>query len=209
MIYDNNTNLLIHLSSKQPEQGSDEWKKKREYQITGSISKKVEKYKNNRNLKINWNSCKFTGNKYTEHGHKYEPYALDLISEKLNDKILKINYIEHKYDKRFACSPDGWCLNNNCLIEIKCPYTEKRVNQLIKKIDQSHYFQIQHSLFVLNSINIDTFCLYCVYDCFNHKVNIERIDYDENYWPTRNQDTEIYLADKKIRNEKLKNLLNF
>lgn len=101
----------------------------------------------------------FTGNKYTERGHEFEPIAReDYEFRKLeNVKLIGVVIL----DDWCLCSPDG-LLNEKGLHQIKCPIfnTQKKYlniiksnptlthNELLRKIDSGYYKQCQYEIFV-------------------------------------------------------------
>jgi putative phage-type endonuclease len=80
-----------------------------------------------------------------------EVYLLD----NSNDKIEEVGFVE--YNEYVGCSPDGF-LNDNQLIEIKCPndfnyfelltISQEELENKIKKTKKNYYYQIQMNLLI-------------------------------------------------------------
>lgn len=62
----------------------------------------------------------FVGNRFTEHGTKYEPEAIALYEKTYNTRVFETGIILHPEHPFIGVSPDG-ITGNGRLIEVKCP----------------------------------------------------------------------------------------
>ena len=160
-------NKLLCISNKFPLQGTMEWINLRKNYITGTKITALKKH-NNFNFSI-FPSKEFTGNKYTRHGNYFEDIAIKKYEIKSFGNVIDLNFITHETIKNLGFSPDGYDVNNNCLIEIKCPYNANLCGDIIK---EEHFDQIQLGLRVLKSHGINTSCMYIVYDTKKDHIDI-------------------------------------
>lgn len=82
----------------------------------------------------------FFGNKFTEHGVKYEDAALMLYNKETGNYLKEgIKNMKHSEYKWVTGRPDA-VTQNNCLVEIKCPY--KKESRIIESEDDvpRHYW---------------------------------------------------------------------
>lgn len=70
----------------------------------------------------------FKGNKYTEHGHYYEPEALLQYEVDYLDKVHSIGFCLHD-SKEFGCSPDA-IKDDGGLVQVKCQYADGHIESL-------------------------------------------------------------------------------
>ena len=198
-----NINKLIYISNKFPLQGTQEWLNIKKKYMSGTL---ITTIKNKRQFNFNiFPSKLFTGNKYTEHGQYFEKVAMKKYEIETYGNIQSLNFIDHAYIKNLGFSPDGYDIHNDCLIEIKCPYSADLFKD---KIKTEHYNQIQLGLLVLKSQGINTYCNYVVYDSKIDKMKITRVDID-NAWYDEDQliyDVKNYFEVKKIHELKVEKL---
>ena len=124
-----------HLKSLfQPEQRTTEWYEMRKTMFTASADvcdicnfNSKSKYSSNVNkvvLKKNGLGPKFTGNKYTEWGCKYEDIAIGIYEARYNKEIWEFGLIQHPTITCLGASPDGITTDGR-MLEIKCPSGRK------------------------------------------------------------------------------------
>ena len=89
---------------------------------------------------------RFSGNKFTEHGVKYEDEARDIYEDLTNKKVLEFGLTLHETINYLGASPDG-ITTDGVLIEIKCP-----LSRVIQPGNIPHHYwpQIQFSLEVFD-----------------------------------------------------------
>ncbi len=126
-------------------------------------------------------------------GTKLEPLVRDWYAKTKNKKVEQIGLAVPIWDMRIGASPDGIILEENGMIEIKCP--NKMYDLLSEHIGKlnngfthdkfyhshiydSHYCQMQGCMKILEK----DWCDYIVYDDTSKKIYTERIYYNENYW---------------------------
>jgi putative phage-type endonuclease len=98
---------------------------------------------------------KFSGNKFTEHGNKYENSALIKYQNESNIKVVKDNKtLKHKVYNWLTGIVDG-ITENNKIIEIKCPYRKKRNINSIDDIPKHYWVQCQVYMNLLDIDNTD------------------------------------------------------
>ena len=110
------------------DQGTDEWLKEREKCISASDAGTAlgeNKYENRYDLILK--KCgkgkKFTGNKFTEHGHKYEDIAAQLYQSMNLVPLHFFGLVVHKDPNiPIGASPDG-IREDGVMLEIKVPMT--------------------------------------------------------------------------------------
>lgn len=139
------------------QQRTEEWFKKRAGRVTGSsvgailgLSPFMKPEDVMRNMVRQYHNApsEFTGNVATNYGTYNEPNALADYELKFDKKVELTGF--HAFEDWLGASPDG-LINDNGLIEIKCPYSLRDKNPPeFKSIDyQTHYWlQIQIQLFV-------------------------------------------------------------
>ena len=178
---------LIKLSKiPQPEQRTQAWHNFRNNKITASSAAKI----------IGWNpyssrkayiqeklglSKPFKGNKYTEHGTKFEQVATNCYELRNNLIIFEFGSIPHpKYDF-IAASPDGISNHEPIMLEIKVP--PKRI---IKDDHIPPEYQVQMQL-QLEVANLEK--------CDFLQMRIDNIEYEEYY---SNNNSDILLNEFKL-----------
>jgi putative phage-type endonuclease len=70
---------------------------------------------------------KFVGNKYTEHGIKFEPIVNTIYSQLNQVDVLEFGLLIHPIHSFLGASPDGITINGK-MLEIKCPSTRQVKN---------------------------------------------------------------------------------
>jgi putative phage-type endonuclease len=109
------------------DQGTKEWLKEREKCISASdagTALGMNKYSNCKELILK--KCnrgpKFTGNKFTDHGHKYEDVAAQLYQTMNLQELYFFGLVLHKDENvPIGASPDG-IRADGVMLEIKVPY---------------------------------------------------------------------------------------
>jgi len=92
-------------------------------------------------------SKKFQGNSFTDRGHLFEPIAINDFETKYFYDVVEIGFIESD-DHLYGCSPDGM-INDNGMIQIKCPIFATQLEYLEKQtVPTNYYKQMQFELFV-------------------------------------------------------------
>lgn len=189
-----NFNKLIYISNKFPLQGTDEWINMKKNYMSGTL---ITTLKNKRKYNFNiFPSKLFTGNKATAHGNYYEKIALRKYEIMKYGYVQSLNFIPHAYIANLGFSPDGYDIHNDCLIEIKCPYTADLFKNNIKK---DHYDQMQLGLQVLRSQGINTYCNYVVYDSKTDVMKIRKVEIDTMWYDEdeMTNDIKCYFEAKK------------
>lgn len=129
------------------------------------------------------------------HGLKYEDSAIEKYSQIKNVKVEKCGLFVCPGLPFLACSPDGLILNENAILEVKCPFSgfENPPEQLPKirknfycRLDSSgklilkkthpYYYQIQGMLNITNK----QYCDFIVYTFGG--ISVERIEKDVFIW---------------------------
>ena len=89
------------------------------------------------------NKHPFFGNKFTEHGNKYEDTALLVYCSETNN-FLKGNVynVKHPEYSWVTGRPDA-ITENNCLVEIKCPYKKSFKKLTIDNVPRHYWAQCQ------------------------------------------------------------------
>lgn len=130
-------------------QKSNKWYEIRNTIITSTdVSTILEsnKYQSKRQLLLNKISNKISqSNESVEWGNFFEDIAFNIYSNKYNIKIHNLGLILHDKYKFLGASPDG-LLENNILLEIKCPYSQKIFNE----IPINYWIQTQIQMEVCN-----------------------------------------------------------
>lgn len=161
----------------QPEQRSQEWYDTRRRMITASdvatalglnpYSKKKELILKKCNVGI-----PFTGNKYTQHGVKYEPVATYFYEMLKNAKIIEFGLIPHPELLFLGASPDGITLDG-IMLEIKCPFTRKiKTTGELQGVPLYYWVQMQIQLEVCNLEECDF--LQCSIEEYKNKTEFTK-----------------------------------
>jgi len=128
------------------EQRSQEWYDLRKGMITASdIATVTSDNPYQKPITVLRKKCglddKFTGNKFTEWGIKYEQIANMIYEKDYNTTVIEFGLIQHPYISFLGASPDG-ITADGIMLEIKCPY----VRELKPEIEHEgvpHYYWIQ------------------------------------------------------------------
>ena len=128
------------------EQRSQEWYDLRKGMITASdIATVTSDNPYQKPITVLRKKCglddKFTGNKFTEWGVKYEQIATMIYEIDYKTKVIEFGLIQHPYISFLGASPDG-ITGDGVMLEIKCPY----VRDLKPEIEHGgvpHYYWIQ------------------------------------------------------------------
>ena len=128
------------------EQRSQEWYNVRKLMITASdIATVTNDNPYQKSIAVLRKKCglddKFTGNKYTEWGVKYEEIANKIYEIDYNTKVIEFGLIQHPNISFLGASPDGITVDG-IMLEIKCPY----VRELKPDYEHNgvpHYYWIQ------------------------------------------------------------------
>lgn len=165
-----------------PEQRSSEWHKQRVGRVTGSRVGAI--------LHLNpWQTredvlramvreyhgapSEFTGNIATRYGTENEPMALmhyELVTGLFTDKAYFV-----PYEDWLGASPDA-LLNDDGLVELKCPYSRRKDADFKSITDQPHYMaQMQVQMFVTGR----DFCDFFQWSQKGHKL--ERVWRDDDW----------------------------
>jgi putative phage-type endonuclease len=119
----------------------------------------------------------------TEWGNKYQSYAEQLISEKIGIEIIETGFELHKEYPFIGGSFDGKVLNQNDIIEIKCPY-DIYIHEEYCTLDEipknfKYYGQIQGNIWVANADG----CYFASYDPrrTENKIKIIYVERDDEY----------------------------
>jgi len=143
------------------EQGTDEWHELRSgiptasqfgklltstgaksTQINGVINEKVANIIAGETLEV------WQGNQWTEQGHELEPLAADHYAFIYPDrKVQEVGFVTDD-NNTCGCSPDR-LIDDNGLLEIKCPKPEIHIGYLIaNKCPSGYYLQVQGQLMI-------------------------------------------------------------
>ena len=163
---------VLHLKSLyQPEQRTQAWYDIRKTMFTASSDVNDilgSKFGGNQ-AKVILKKCgiapKFMGNKYTQHGQKYEEIAQQIYESRYNKKVLEFGLIQHPNIKCLGASPDG-ITTDGIMLEIKCP-SGRKIDGEIKKC---YWVQMQTQMEVCDLDFCDFF-----------ECNIEEYYSFENY----------------------------
>lgn len=190
------------------EQGSKEWLNQRRGKLTSSdVATAIGANPYKKPVQLLLEKCgagvPFTGNEYTEHGHKYEREAVSkyemLMGKKTHefgmisfsdlDPIRRLNPKRHKYiDEKYhflGGSPDGITedvtpddKSHLMQLEIKCPFRRKPRHGEIP----SYYLpQVQMNMFIMELESTD-FVEYIPSELGSVELNIVRIYRDDEWF---------------------------
>jgi len=130
------------------EQRTEEWFLARKNKITGSrvgailglnpwqsandvMRAMVREYHNE--------ESEFQGNIATEYGTKFEPFAIGDFEMETGFNVIETGFHTHKDFEWLGASPDG-LINDEAIIEVKCPYSKRDSNIFNSYIEQPHYY---------------------------------------------------------------------
>jgi putative phage-type endonuclease len=180
-LLNNNVEYLKTLF--QPEQRSKEWYEMRETLFTASQDvcdilgyDKKSKYANNKKnviLKKCGLGPKFKGNRYTQHGQKYEDIACQIYESRYSKKVFEYGLVKHPSISVLGASPDG-ITSDGIMLEIKCP-SGRIIDGIIKPV---YFCQMQTQMEVCDLDRCDFFeCNITEYSSYQDYISDE---YDEN-----------------------------
>ena len=160
------------------------WKEERTKRLTSSMFGRICKATDRtdrQKLAKSLTTVKNIKSAPTDHGHKYEPFAIEQFSKDTGKSVLPSGLVICKEHPFLAASPDG-IISSSELIEVKCPYvardreiTEVSVPYLHQddegkySLDSNHdyYYQIQGQMLCTNA----TSCTLVVCTANNLTVN--------------------------------------
>ena len=178
-----------------------EWRKIRQYRVTGSRLYKLYTYCSNNNpdwkkKSISYFYPKTFKSKYTNHGIAHEQAAITEYEKYTGTTVTKCGAVISRTVAWLSYSPDGIILTNgkpSLLLEVKCPYAGKSqsINEvlpslkyltidnenIIFKEKHEYYAQIQMGMAILNVMSTH-FMIYASSDVTFIIINVP---YNENY----------------------------
>lgn len=112
-------------------------------------------------------------------GKKLESEVIKIVSEIKNININKCGLFLNKNYPIFGASPDG--ISDYYVIEVKCPYKEKSLNNYISsgKVTRKFYFQMQLQM-LLSKKHKGLFCVASPNFEVDKEVQILDVDFDEH-----------------------------
>jgi len=128
------------------EQRTTEWYNVRNLMVTASdIATVVNDNPYQKPITVLRKKCglddKFTGNKYTEWGVKYEEIANMIYQLDYDTTVIEFGLIQHPNISFLGASPDGITVDG-IMLEIKCPFTRK-LDATVGHDGVPHYYWIQ------------------------------------------------------------------
>ena len=148
-------------TKKQIVQKSKEWYNTRNNIITSTDVSTIldqNKYQNKRELILKKINNKISSpNEAMEWGNFFEDIATDIYSKINNKKVYNLGLLIHDLYKFIGASPDG-LIENNDLLEIKCPFSQK----VYDDIPINYWIQTQIQMEVCNLNR--TILFVCVFD---------------------------------------------
>ncbi|XP_018335510.1 uncharacterized protein LOC108744304 isoform X1 [Agrilus planipennis] len=178
------------------------WMFERRKRITASNFGRICKLQSTTNTKKTIESLlynKFNGNEATKYGKMHEKDAIEVFEMTTNLKVKKSGLFIDKDYPFLGASPDG-LINDDCLIEIKCPINSRDVHPIVaamdKKLDFCEYkdnkvylkknhnymYQIQGQL----KITQRKLCYFVVWSPYG--IHIEEIERDDIFWKQKMED---------------------
>lgn len=136
------------LRRRQFAQRSPEWYSIRETMLTASdvaAALDIKPYASYRGspraelLQKKLSGSSFTGNRFTEHGNKYEDEARSKYEVFNSEKVLEFGLLQHPTIPWLGASPDGITLSGK-VVEIKCPMSRDIIPN---EIPHHYYPQVQ------------------------------------------------------------------
>lgn len=162
-------------------QGSDEWLKVRLGRFGGTDAQAVATngkgletlcYQKVGEIITSRPSSSYT-NPDMERGNLLENTARSAYEIQTGNQVVQVGYIE--LNERVGVSPDG-LINDDGLVEIKCPTDANFVRFMIeKKPDTKYIWQMHHQMYVTNR----KWCDFVVFNDNLDKIEIVRIERDE------------------------------
>ncbi|XP_074040945.1 uncharacterized protein [Leptinotarsa decemlineata] len=129
------------------------WMEERQKRITASNFGKICKMKSNTRTINTIKELlykKFKGNKATEYGKLNESFAIEYFESKHNVKVRKSGFFIDKTFYFLGANPDG-LVNNDAIVEIKCPFNIKDMSQEERiRTNKIKFGKVENHTFVLN-----------------------------------------------------------
>jgi len=107
---------------------------------------------------------KFMGNRFTNHGVKYEQIGVQIYESRYNKKVLEFGLLQHPTINCLGASPDGITTDGR-IVEIKIPYTRK----LTGNVPENYFIQTQTQMEVCD-INVCDFFEIKIREYFNKEL---------------------------------------
>lgn len=179
------------------------WHQERAFRITasnfGRICKLKATTKPNATVK-NLLYKRFTGNSATKYGQEHEIIAIQDFEELTGLTVTDCGlFIGHDDEYFLGASPDGLVVDDDSIVEVKCPETlknrsleqgiaEKKINFMTidengtfhLKANHDYYYQIQGQL----HISQRECCYFIVWSPVG-PLHIEKITKDDNFWQNK------------------------
>ncbi|XP_023314116.1 uncharacterized protein LOC111694471 [Trichogramma pretiosum] len=189
----------VNIFVKTVGQNNSVWHEERKKRITGSICYEIFTYCTNRNpdwekkvLRI-FNSD-FKGNDNTTHGIVNESVALKIYSKQFGFNISKAGFFVHPKVPWLGYSADGINVEQNCLVEVKCPIDGKKMSanlllqhlpflsvqtdgSIILKNNHKYYGQIQLGMLLLGLSK----CHFIIFSSFDDSIVVLEVLYDKDF----------------------------
>ena len=160
------------LNRPQVQQRSDGWYKKRSQMLTASsdIINIIRSSKGIENVikKKCGESKPFKGNRYTQHGVKYEPISTDIYASRYRKQVKDVGLLKHESIPNLGASPDG-ITQDGRLVEIKSTATRSPDG----KIKDVYFAQMQTQMQVCGAKVCDFF------ECYIREYTSKK-DYDKD-----------------------------
>ena len=195
------------------EQGTDEWLSLRAPLITASSFSKLITSKGGKSIQIDGAINEkvaniiagetletWQGNQWTERGHEIEPLAAEHYAFIFDDRdVQEIGFVTDD-DVTCGCSPDR-LVDEDGLLELKCPKPEVHINYMLKGVVPSVYVpQVQGQLMVTKR-------LWCDFMSYHPKLPefIIRVYRDEVFIEKLKERIKYFNDEVGARVEKIKN----
>lgn len=173
---------------------NSKWLQERSLRITASNFGKICKMRPKTSLS---NTIKnllygtFTGNKATKYGNESEARAILEFEKMYNLKVAPCGLFIGEKEYYLAASPDGFIIENDFLIEVKCPFTIAKMNPtegiqtgkitfativdgaLKLKRNHNYYYQVQGQLAIANK----QICYFIIWSPFGILIEQVKVTY--------------------------------
>ena len=145
-----------------------EWKKKRQFRVTGSRCYALYTYSKNKNPNWKQKTQKyfypkaFKKTMAMKHGIKNEPFAREAYEAEIGIKVIQLGLVVSRENSWLEYSPDGVTLDENGkpnkLIEIKCPLAGKTktasdIAQSVKYLNTD--LTLKKSIVIMHKFNLE------------------------------------------------------
>lgn len=189
------------LSLAKINQSDEQWRKARKVRITASVCYELYTYYNNDNGTRDWTQKLGSIIKPLEkkipslaYGKATEPLALQRYREKnLQHKIATVGLVVDPSVPFLGCSPDGIVVDQDKLLEIKCPtagdklplnaivgqlkYVYHRDGIYLLRPKHAYYGQVQLSMYILKLKSTD----FVIYSRFDNDYLCIKVNYDDKF----------------------------